>query len=106
MEVVDGGCPEVARIGAAATVGILSLESGCTEQQVGRVYGRAAGAPSVQLSIGATEPRLFEATKAKGTNAPGTHTPKFAPDRERTIRTGVAVFTLSVLELLVKRVEL
>lgn len=64
------------------------------------VYGRAAGVPSVQLRIGATEPGEFAKAKAAGTLTPGPHNASFAPDRERTIRTGVAALTFSVLELL------
>lgn len=64
------------------------------------VLGRAAGAPSVQLRIGASEPGEFAKAKAQGKLPPGPHTSKFAPDRERTIRTGVAAFTYSVLALL------
>jgi amidohydrolase len=64
------------------------------------VFGRAAGVPSIFLRIGAVEPGVFADAKAAGKPLPGLHSPLFAPDRERTIRTGVAVFTLSVLELL------
>ena len=63
-------------------------------------FGRAAGAPSVQLWIGAIEPGEFARAKAAGEQLPGPHSPLFAPDRRPTIRTGVATFTLSVLELL------
>ena len=63
------------------------------------VFGRVAGVPSVQLSIGAVEPGKFASAKAAGTTVPGLHSPLFAPDREPTIRTAVAAFTLSVLEL-------
>ncbi|HEX4416848.1 MAG TPA: hypothetical protein VH165_03070 [Kofleriaceae bacterium] len=41
--------------------------------------------------------------KAAGTTVAGLHTAGFTPDRERTIRTGVAALTLSVLELLGSR---
>jgi amidohydrolase len=64
------------------------------------VYGRAAGAPSIQLLIGAIEPGQFAKAKADGINVPGLHNAFFAPDRELTIRTGVAAYTLSVMELL------
>ena len=62
-------------------------------------YGRA-GVPAVQLWVGAIEAKRFAEAKAAGTLAPGMHSSLFAPDRERTIRTGVATFTLSALELL------
>jgi len=64
------------------------------------VFGRAAGVPSIQLWVGAIEPGEFTRAKAAGTNVPGPHSPMFAPDREPTIRTAVAAYTLSVLELL------
>lgn len=63
------------------------------------VFGRVAGVPSVQLSIGAVEPGKFARAKEAGTTVPGPHSPLFAPDREPTIRTAVAAFTLSALEL-------
>jgi amidohydrolase len=64
------------------------------------VFGRVAGAPSVLLRVGAIEPGEFAAAKAAGKTLPGPHSPLFAPDREPTIRTGVAAFTVSVLDLL------
>ncbi len=64
------------------------------------VFGRVAGVPSIQLRVGAVEPAEFAKAKAAGKLVPGPHSPLFAPDRERTIRTGVAAFTISVLELL------
>jgi len=64
------------------------------------VFGRAAGVPSVMLRVGAAEPGAFAKAKAAGTTVPGPHNAGFAPDREPTIRAGVAAFTLSVLELL------
>jgi hippurate hydrolase len=65
-------------------------------------FGRAAGIPSVLLWVGAAEPAAFAKATAAGTLLPGLHTAGFVPDRERTIRTGVAALTLSVLELLGK----
>jgi len=64
------------------------------------VFGATAGVPSVMLRVGAAEPGAFAKAKAAGTTVPGPHNAGFAPDREPTIRTGVATFTLSVLELL------
>src|SRR5436190_2791181 len=63
------------------------------------VYGRAAGAPSVQLRIGASDPAEFAKAKEKGTLPPGPHNAGFAPVREPTIRAGVSALTVSVLEL-------
>ncbi|MFI5119186.1 MAG: amidohydrolase [Thermoanaerobaculia bacterium] len=64
------------------------------------VFGRVADVPSVQLRVGAPEPGEFAKAKAEGKLPPGPHSSAFAPDRERTLRTGVAAFTLSVLDLL------
>jgi len=63
------------------------------------VYGRVAGAPSIQLRIGAIEPGAFARAKAAGTILPSPHSPFFAPEREATIRSGVAALTYSVLDL-------
>jgi hippurate hydrolase len=64
------------------------------------VFGRVAGVPSMMLRVGAIEPGEFAAAKAAGKTLPGPHSPLFAPDREPTIRTAVAAFTVSALELL------
>jgi amidohydrolase len=64
------------------------------------VFGRVAGVPSIQLRVGSVEPGEFAKAAAQGRLVPGPHSALFAPDRERTIRSGVAAFTLSVLELL------
>jgi len=63
---------------------------------------KAAGSPGVQLRIGAVEPAKFAQAKASGTPLPSLHSSGFAPDRERTIKTGVQVLTLSALDLLAK----
>lgn len=67
-------------------------------------YGAASGAPSIQLRLGAVDPELFaQAKQARRLMLiPGPHNGMFAPDHERTIRTGVAAFTLSALEVLGK----
>jgi hippurate hydrolase len=64
------------------------------------VYGRLAGAPSVQLRIGASDPAEWAKAKQAGTLPPGPHNAGFAPAREPTIRAGVSALTISVLELL------
>lgn len=64
------------------------------------LYGRAAGVPSVMLRLGAIDPADFAKAKAAGTMMPGPHSPKFAPDRERTLKTGMTVLTVAVLDLL------
>ena len=102
-EVVVNDPSLVQRLGKALQRGfgdaVGPLEPTSASEDFG-VYGRAAGAPSVQLRIGAPEPGQFEKAKAAGTLPPGPHNAGFAPDRERTIRTGVSALTLSVLELL------
>jgi hypothetical protein len=54
------------------------------------------------LFVGASPPDALAKANAEGGALPGLHSSKFAPDRERTIRTGVTVLTLSALELLGK----
>jgi hippurate hydrolase len=62
--------------------------------------GKAAGAPSVLIRIGAVEPKKHAAAMAAGTPLPSLHSATFVPDRERTIRTAASVLVLSTLELL------
>jgi len=52
--------------------------------------------------VGATEPAKLVDFKSKGVAPPSVHSALFAPDRERTIRTGVSALTVSALELLGK----
>jgi hippurate hydrolase len=66
-------------------------------------FGKAAGAPSVLLRVGAVEPKKFAAATAGGTPLPSLHSSTFAPDRERTIRTATTVLVVSVLEILGKK---
>jgi hippurate hydrolase len=82
---------------------VYSWEPTMTSEDFG-IYGRAADAPAIQLQIGAVEPRVFEEAKKAGRTLmlPGLHGPRFAPDRERTIKTGAAAFALSVMELMGK----
>jgi amidohydrolase len=78
---------------------VVDIEPTMASEDFG-AFGRAAGAPSVQLRLGAIEPKAFEEAQRAGLLAPGVHTAYFAPDREATLRTGVRALTLSVLELL------
>ena len=78
---------------------VLPIDPTTASEDFG-IFGRVAGVPSVQLRVGASEPAEFAKAKAEGKFLPGPHNSAFAPDRERTIRTGVAAFTLSVLDLL------
>ena len=63
-------------------------------------FGAAAGAPSVQLRIGAVEPSRFEEARQSHTTLPSLHSSAFAPDWERTIRTGATVLMVAAMELL------
>jgi hippurate hydrolase len=63
-------------------------------------FGKAAGVPSVMLWLGAVEPGRFQAAQASGEILPSLHSALFAPDKERSIRTGVAVMVLATLEVL------
>ena len=58
------------------------------------------GIPSVMLQIGSVEPDRFAAAKAAGTQLPSLHSPLFAPDRERTIKTAIAAEMISLRELM------
>jgi amidohydrolase len=62
-------------------------------------YG-LAGVPSVMLWLGTVEPKRHAQAKAAGETLPSLHSGLFAPDRERTLRTGVTTLTTSALELL------
>src|SRR5262249_17875521 len=64
--------------------------------------GKGGGAPAVMLRGGAAEPTQYGEATPKGEQLPSLHSSTFAPARERTIKTSVAVLTLSALELLGK----
>jgi hippurate hydrolase len=81
--------------------GVVAAEPVASSEDFG-VFGRVAGVPSIQLRVGASEPAALAKAKGAGTLPPGPHNSGFAPDREPTIRGGVAAFTLSALELLGK----
>jgi len=65
-------------------------------------FGKAAGAPSVRLRVGAVEPAKYEASLKSGTTLPSLHSSEFAPDKEPTIKMTATALTLSALELLGK----
>jgi hippurate hydrolase len=65
-------------------------------------FGRA-GVPALMFDLGAVEPAKFEKAKASGTPLPSLHSSEFAPDRERTLRTGVSALTVVALDLLAKK---
>jgi hippurate hydrolase len=64
-------------------------------------FGRA-GVPAVMIWVGTVEPKRHAEAKASGEVLPSLHSALFAPDRERTLRTGVTTLTTSALELLGK----
>jgi hippurate hydrolase len=103
-EVVVNDPGLTARLGSAlrrelGESNVVPLEPSTASEDIG-VFGRIAGVPSVQLRVGAPAADVFAKARAEGRYPPGAHTSKFAPDRQPTIRTGVSVLTLSVLELL------
>jgi len=63
-------------------------------------YARAGGFPGVMLWLGAADPAKYAATKTNGGAMAAMHSPFFAPDKERTLKTGVTALTAAVLELL------
>jgi hippurate hydrolase len=56
--------------------------------------------PTVMFWLGAMEPAKFAAAKAAGKELPGTHTSRFAPPPEPTLRTGVIAMTSVAISLL------
>jgi hippurate hydrolase len=63
-------------------------------------FGTAAGVPSVQLRVGASDAEALAAANAAGRTLPGPHNAGFAPAREPTIRGGVEAYTIGTLALL------
>jgi hippurate hydrolase len=61
-----------------------------------------AGVPGALMTLGATDPALIAAAKAKGESVPANHSPYFAPVPEPTIKMGVEAMTLMVMNLLPK----
>lgn len=64
-------------------------------------YGRA-GVPAAIIWVGTVEPSKHAQAQKSGAALPSLHSPLFAPDRERTLRTGVTTLTTGALELLGK----
>lgn len=63
-------------------------------------YGREEPKiPSLMLSLGAVEPgRIADAARGR-ISLPSLHSSKFAPDTERTVKTGVLAMTTTVMDL-------
>jgi amidohydrolase len=64
-------------------------------------FGRA-GIPSLQFNVGAVNPARYESALKTGAPLPSLHSSEFAPDREPTLKTGIASLTVAALELLGK----
>ncbi len=56
-----------------------------------------AGVPSVYFTIGGYDAATLAAYKAKGESVPSNHSPFFAPDHDKAIRTGIRTLSLAVL---------
>lgn len=59
-----------------------------------------AGIPTLMLRVGAIDPAVFEASEKTGATLPSLHSPLFAPDRERTLKTAIQTEVLSLRELM------
>jgi hippurate hydrolase len=66
-------------------------------------FGRAANAPYLEFSLGATPAAKFEAAHGDPTKVPGLHSSEFAPDPEPTLKTGAAALAVAALEILGKK---
>ncbi len=60
------------------------------------------GFPTCMLWLGAVDPAKAQAARSGGPPLASTHSSLFAPDRERTLRTGVRALTTAALELFAK----
>jgi amidohydrolase len=56
-----------------------------------------AGVPSVYFTIGGYDAATLAGYKARGEAVPSNHSPFFAPDHDKAIRTGIRTLTLAVL---------
>jgi len=65
-------------------------------------YG-LAGVPAVMFRLGAANPEALAKARAAGGELPSLHSSLFAPDRDPTLRTGVAAETAVLLDLLGKQ---
>ncbi len=59
-----------------------------------------AGAPATYFDLGALDPAVIAADKARGVPVPANHSPYFAPQPEPTIKTGVEAMTLVVMNVM------
>lgn len=61
-----------------------------------------AGVPALQFNVGAVNPAKYENAQKTGAPLPSLHSSEFAPDRQPTLRMGVASLTIAALEVLGK----
>jgi hippurate hydrolase len=68
----------------------------------GEDFGRfgVAGVPIVMLQLGTIDQERLDQFKQTGTQPPSLHSPKYYPDPEKSIATGVATLATAALELL------
>ena len=68
----------------------------------GEDFGRIgrAGVPIVMLRLGAVNRERLDGYTEQGEQPPSLHSPKFYPDPEQTIKTGVTTLAATALELL------
>lgn len=62
-------------------------------------FGRD-GVPLFMMWVGAAEPAAYAAAQKSGERLPSPHSPLFAPDRERTLKTAILAETTAVLSML------
>ncbi len=99
--------PALTRRLASAIAGVLGQEAVREIQPVMGAedfgqYGRT-GVPVAYFWVGAVEPAAYEAATRGGPPLlPSLHSPLFAPDRARALRTATTVFAAAALELLGK----
>jgi amidohydrolase len=64
-------------------------------------FGRTPeNVPICMVWLGAVKPDTFEAAQKSGKTLPSLHSSQFAPDPERTVETGVKVFSTAIAEML------
>jgi hippurate hydrolase len=62
-----------------------------------------AGVPSLQLRVGAVEPRRFAAAMKSGETLPSLHSSGFAPDLEPTMKASIMAEVIALRELMPAR---
>lgn len=96
--------PMIRRLGAMLTPimagNVTIIPAGAPPGPAGEDFAAfmEAGVPSVMIVIGGFDPTLIADYKQRGVPLPVNHSPYFAPEPAATIRTGVEVLTLGVLD--------